>query len=210
MCDKGLGAALFMTLFRSFIRAVSNMDFYARVGSGDGKSSADRLKNAISLTNRYIAETHGDTGMFATIFFGILDPRTGVLTYINGGHLPPMLINKHGAKEFLKLTGPAVGAASDAEYAIREVVIEQGDTFFAYSDGLTDTANPAGEYYSEERLIPLFAGDQTLSSLLVQIQQQIENYATGAQQYDDITMLAVRRMQGGYTSKCTCIPTPRS
>ena len=195
VCDKGLGAALFMTLFRSFIRAVSNMDFYARVGSGDGNSSADRLKNAISLTNKYIAETHGDTGMFATIFFGILDPRTGVLTYINGGHLPPMLINKHGAKEILKLTGPAVGAASDAEYAIMEVVIEQGDTFFAYTDGLTDTANPAGEYYSEKGLIPLFAGDQTLSSLLVQIQEQIENYATGAQQFDDITMLAVRRMK---------------
>jgi serine phosphatase RsbU (regulator of sigma subunit) len=195
VCDKGLGAALFMTLFRSFIRAVSNTDFYVRAGSGDGNSSADRLKNAISLTNRYIAETHGDTGMFATIFFGILDPLTGVLTYINGGHLPPMLINKHGAKEFLKLTGPAVGAASDAEYAIMEVVIEEGDTFFAYTDGLTDTANPAGEYYSEEGLIPLFSGDQTLSSLLVQIQEQIENYATGAQQYDDITMLAARRMK---------------
>jgi sigma-B regulation protein RsbU (phosphoserine phosphatase) len=76
-----------------------------------------------------------------------------------------------------------------------EVVIEEGDTFFAYTDGLTDTANPAGEYYSEEGLIPLFAGDQPLSSLLVQIQEQIENYATGAQQYDDITMLAARRMK---------------
>ena len=193
VCDKGLGAALFMTLFRSFIRAVSNIDFYARVGSGDGSSSADRLKNAISLTNNYIAETHGNTGMFATIFFGILDPRTGILTYINGGHLPPMLVNWHGAKEILKRTGPAVGAASDADYAIREVVIEQGDTFFAYTDGLTDTANPAGEYYSVEGLIPLLAGGRTLSSLLVQIQEQIENYATGAQQYDDITMLAVRR-----------------
>jgi len=193
VCDKGLGAALFMTLFRSFIRAVSNIDFYARVGSGDGNSSADRLKNAISLTNNYIAETHGNTGMFATIFFGILDPRTGVLTYINGGHLPPMLINKQGAKEILKLTGPAVGAASDADYAIMEVVIEQGDTFFAYTDGLTDTANPAGEYYSAKGLIPLLAGDQTLSSLLLQIQKQVENYATGARQFDDITMLAVRR-----------------
>jgi serine phosphatase RsbU (regulator of sigma subunit) len=195
VCDKGLGAALFMTLFRSFIRAVSNIDFYARGGSGDGNSSADRLKSAISLTNNYIVETHGNTGMFATIFFGILDPHTGVLTYINGGHLPPMLINEHGAKEILILTGPAVGAAPDADYAIMEVMIEQGDTFFAYTDGLTDTANPAGEYYSEKGLIPLFAGDQTLSSLLVQIQKQIENYATGAQQFDDITMLAVRRME---------------
>jgi serine phosphatase RsbU (regulator of sigma subunit) len=195
VCDKGLGAALFMTLFRSFIRAVSDIDFYARAGSGDGSSSADRLKNAISLTNNYIAETHGNTGMFATIFFGILDPRTGILTYINGGHLPPMLINWHGVKEILKRTGPAVGAVFAADYAIKEVVIEQGDTFFAYTDGLTDTANPSGEYYSVEGLIPLLAGDRTLSSLLVQIQEQIENYATGARQFDDITMLAVRRMK---------------
>jgi len=195
VCDKGLGAALFRTLFRSFLRAISDLDSYARIASGDGNTSEYRLKNAISLTNKYIAETHGDTGMFATIFFGILDPHTGVMTYINGGHLPPMLIDKHGVKEILKLTGPAVGAAADSDYAIMEVVIEQGDTFFAYTDGLTDTANPAGEYYSEEKLIPFFAGDQTLSSLLVQIQEQIENYATGAQQYDDITMLAVRRMK---------------
>jgi serine phosphatase RsbU (regulator of sigma subunit) len=194
VCDKGLGAALFMTLFRSFVRAVSNIDFYARVGSGEASSSAVRLKNAISLTNNYIAETHGDTGMFATIFFGILDPRTGVLTYINGGHLPPILINKHGTKEVLKRTGPAIGAVSDADYGIMEVVIEPGDTLFAYTDGLTDTANLAGECYSEEGLIPLFAGEQTLFSLLVEIQQQAENHAAGAPQFDDITMLAVRRM----------------
>ncbi len=195
VCDKGLGAALFMTLFRSFIRAVSNIDFYARVGSGNGYSPADRLKNAISLTNNYIAETHGTTGMFATVFFGILDPHTGVLTYINGGHLPPILINKQGVKQVLKLTGPALGAVPDADYGIMEVVVEQGDTFFAYTDGLTDTANPAGVCYSKEGLIPLLAEDQALSSSLVRIQKQIESYATGAQQFDDITMLAVRRMR---------------
>ncbi len=184
-----------MTLLRSFLRDVSNIDFYARVGSGDGNSSADRLKNAISLTNNYISETHGNTGMFATVFFGILDLRRGVLTYINGGHLPPLLINERGAKEVLKLTGPAVGAASDADYGVMEVVIEQGDTFFAYTDGLTDKANPAGECYSEKGLISLIAGDQTLSSSLVQIQKQVENHALGAEQFDDITMLAVRRMR---------------
>jgi len=46
-----------------------------------------------------MAETHGHTGMFATAFFGILDPRTGTLTYVNGGHLPPLLVNAHGLKE---------------------------------------------------------------------------------------------------------------
>lgn len=192
VCDKGLGAALFMTLFRSFIRAVSNIDFYARVESSHGLSSMDRLKNAISLTNNYISETHGDTGMFATIFFGILDTCTGVLTYINGGHLPPMLINNHGVKEILILTGPGVGASSDAIYTIREVQVEPGDTFFACTDGLTEIENTAGEIFSVEELIPLLTLDQTLSSSLSQIQERMKSFLSGAQQIDDITMLSFR------------------
>ncbi len=94
VCDKGLGAALFMTLFRSLIRAVSNIDFFTNAEYAGTISPGMRLKNAMSLTNNYIAETHGNTSMFCTIFFGILDTQTGVLTYINGGHLPPMVINQ--------------------------------------------------------------------------------------------------------------------
>jgi serine phosphatase RsbU (regulator of sigma subunit) len=194
VCDKGLGAALFMTLFRSFIRAVSNIDSYAHAGSVNANSCADRLKYAISLTNNYIAETHGNTGMFATIFFGMLDPRTGLLTYINAGHLPPMLIKKRGPKETLKLTGPAVGVAHDADFAILEVVIERGDTLFAYTDGLTDTADSAGASYSDRVRLPSFDSNQTLAAWLSQIQKQNENRNTDTGQFDDITMLAVRRL----------------
>jgi serine phosphatase RsbU (regulator of sigma subunit) len=195
VCDKGLGAALFMTLFRSFIRSVSNIDFYASTCSGYGTASAERIKNAISLTNNYIIETHGDTGMFATIFFGIFDTHTGLLTYINGGHLPPQLINKHGVKDNLTLTGPAVGGIQDAEFTVREVMIEPGDIFFAYTDGLTDTENTAGETFNEKGLIPMFYLDQTLSSILHKIQKQLDAFSTGTRQIDDITMLAVKRIK---------------
>ena len=131
--------------------------------------------------------------MFATIFFGILDTCTGVFTYINGGHLPPLLIKKNGAKEILTLTGPGVGASSDAEYAIRKVQVEPGDTFFACTDGLTETENTAGETFSMEELIPILVLDQTLSSLLSQIQERMKRFSSGAQQLDDITMLSFRR-----------------
>jgi serine phosphatase RsbU (regulator of sigma subunit) len=194
VCDKGLGAALFMTLFRSLIRAVSNIDFFANAEYAGKISSGIRIKNAISLTNNYIAETHGDTSMFATIFFGILDTPTGILTYVNGGHLPPMIINRRGVKDFLKPTGPAVGVSAGAEYAIGEAAFEPGDTLFAHTDGLTDTANPTGEFFNEKDLIPFLVTDQPLSSLLEQIQSQIQDYSTGAQQIDDITMLAIRRI----------------
>jgi serine phosphatase RsbU (regulator of sigma subunit) len=193
VCDKGLGAALFMTLFRSLIRAVSNIDFFTNAEYAGRISISTRLKNAISLTNNYFAETHGHTSMFCTIFFGILDTHTGRLTYVNGGHLLPLIINRLGVKETLKVTGPAVGIEAGREYTIGEVMIEQGDTFFAHTDGLTDTINPAGEYFDKHELVPLFTGDQSLTLLLEQIQNQVKDYSTGAKQFDDITMLAVRR-----------------
>jgi GAF domain-containing protein len=194
VCDKGLGAALFMTLFRSLIRAISNIDFFARVEDKSVNTSTARLKNAISLTNNYIAEIHGDTGMFATIFFGILDTNTGMLTYINGGHLPPLLVNAQGVKEILKISGPAVGAMTDADYVIREVMIEHGESFFAYTDGLTDTVNPAGEFFSEKDLIPFLIEDRPLSPLLTEFQKRVADHAAGVKQFDDITLLAARRL----------------
>ncbi|HEX9090219.1 MAG TPA: SpoIIE family protein phosphatase, partial [Anaerolineales bacterium] len=193
VCDKGLGAALFMTLFRSLIRAVANIDFFTSTEYSDRISSAVRLQNAISLTNNYIAETHGDTSMFCTIFFGILNTHTGLLTYINAGHLPPVVINQLGVKETLKPTGPAVGVTGGAEYALNEILLEPGDALFAYTDGVTDAVNTSSEPFNKEELFPLFMDERSLPALLEYIQQRIEDFSTGAQQVDDITTLAVRR-----------------
>ena len=193
VCDKGLGAALFMTLFRSLIRAVANIDFFTNTEYAGKISSGMRLQNAISLTNNYIAETHGDTSMFCTIFFGILDTHTGALTYVNGGHLPPMVISQHGVKETLKLTGPAVGVAPGAEYALNQALLEPGDILFAHTDGVTDAINPAGESFDKTELVPLIMTEQSLSTVLEQIQEQIKGFSAGAQQVDDITILAVKR-----------------
>ncbi len=195
VCDKGLGAALFMTLFRSLIRAVSNIDFFTNAEYAGTIDTARRIENAMSLTNNYIAETHGDTNMFCTIFFGMLDRTSGLLTYINGGHLPPIVINQRGVKEKLTLTGPAVGLAAGTKYGIGEVRLEPGDVLFAHTDGLTDTVNPDGEYFDIEELIPLFAGDKSLSALLDQVQSRLKEYSSGTTQIDDITLLAVRRKE---------------
>lgn len=193
VCDKGLGAALFMTLFRSLLRAVANLDFYARVESAVPASPAVRLQNAVSLTNNYIAETHGDTGMFATAFFGILDTHTGSLAYINCGHLPPFLANRDGIRKTLPPTGPAVGVFPDAAFTIAEEVLQPGDLLFAYTDGLTDTENPSGEYFTVAGLVSLLNASLPPSSLLEQIHDRLSIHAAGARQYDDITLLAVRR-----------------
>jgi serine phosphatase RsbU (regulator of sigma subunit) len=193
VCDKGLGAALFMTLFRSLIRAISTMEPFANAEHTGAINPGRRIENALSFTNNYIAETHGKTSMFCTIFFGILDPSSGLLTYVNGGHLPPVVINQLGIKETLKVTGPAVGLAPGMSYTIGEVVIEPGDMLFAYTDGLTDTINPDGEFFDKKELIPLLVNSQSLSSMLAEIQNRVKDYSSGATQVDDITQLALRR-----------------
>ena len=193
VCDKGLGAALFMTLFRSLIRAGSSIDALTQPTATAGVSASQRLRNAVSLTNNYVAMIHGKTSMFATVFFGILDTRSGRLAYVNGGHVPPLVINSHGVREALKRTGPAVGLSPDADYSTGEAVIERGEMLFGYTDGLTDAANPAGEYFGEQGMIPLLAKAEPLASILEQIRGLVEAHSAGTQQVDDITMLAVRR-----------------
>ncbi|MDE3089520.1 MAG: response regulator, partial [Chloroflexota bacterium] len=92
VCDKGVGAALYMALFRSLLRVTSNLDYFAdRHRPSAPSNPAANLKNAVALTNNYIARTHEQASMFATLFFGILDPATGALIYINGGHQPPII-----------------------------------------------------------------------------------------------------------------------
>jgi sigma-B regulation protein RsbU (phosphoserine phosphatase) len=170
------------------------MDAFAPAGTpAFAPPPAVRLKNAVTLTNDYIAGTHGRIGMFATLFFGLLDPRTGELAYVNGGHLPPMLIGAGGLKGRLERTGPAVGAWLNADYGVGQAALELGDALFAFTDGLTETANRAGEFFSADALIPLFASDQPLPAALARIQQRIESYAAGEHPADDVTMLAVRR-----------------
>lgn len=195
VCDKGLGAALYMTLFRSFIRAAANRDFYTRVNSKDELKPAERLLNAITLTNNYIAETHGDTGMFATIFFGILDIISGKLFYINAGHLPPILLNSQGKVQSLTRTGPGVGASPDATYEIHDVVLAKQDTFFACTDGLTEVESTSGEPFMEKSLIPELTITQPLTSCLENIRLILERFSGGLRQMDDITMLAIRRKE---------------
>ncbi len=192
VCDKGLGAALFMTLFRSLLRAVANLDFYARAASAEVDSSAARLRSAVSLTNNYIAETHGRTGMFATVFFGILDLRTGTLEYINCGHYSPLVLDRSGIKQSLDVSGPALGIRLDASFNLRQAALAPGDLLFAYTDGLIDIANPAGEFYTVEDLVPLLLQEGPLPELLEHLMQWAESRAEGSKQYDDITLLALR------------------
>lgn len=148
----------------------------------------------MELTNKYIANTHGTTSMFATIFLGVLDPSNGELLYVNGGHEFPILVNSAGIRERLEPTGPLVGIIPGAQFEIESVGIEPGDTLVAFTDGVTEAQNAAGEFFGRERLYALLARPaSTASELLDAIQSSVREFAGDADPSDDIALLAVRR-----------------
>ena len=148
----------------------------------------------MSLTNNYIAETHGESGMFATIFFGILDPRNGRLIYINGGHEPPLIAQSGSIREALQKTGPAVGVIRDRVFDVRETQIHSGDIFLALTDGVIEAKNVHGEFFGRERLRQILqqAGDSA-SGLIKSIELALHQHISSGVQFDDITLLAARK-----------------
>jgi serine phosphatase RsbU (regulator of sigma subunit) len=148
------------------------------------------------LTNNYIAETHEASGMFATLFFGILDPRDGSLTYINGGHEPPLILEAGGVCESLRKTGPAVGAIPDCSFDTLETRLNPGAMFFAFTDGVPEAKDPIGDFFGRERLLNILRSDSgSTHELLKTVESELHHYMNGATQFDDITLLAVRRVR---------------
>ena len=211
VCDKGVGAALFMALFRSLIRIFSGQ-FEVNGGSCPGSSlpleiapdpvsdaAIDRpdleVLQAVVHTNRYIASNHGDLGMFATLIFGVLDPVSGHLSYINAGHDPIYVLRPGGGiRAQLEATGPAVGIEGNSTFAVRHATIRPGETFFSYTDGIPEATSREGEFFGKKRLMGLLEGPlASASGLVAAIAGQVSDHTGEAEQFDDITMLAVRR-----------------
>lgn len=188
VCDKGVGAALFMALFRTLLRATATGD---PSGFADAASGLER---AVRLTNDYIARTHGRSNMFATLFFGVLDCATGSLFYVNGGHEAPVLFGPGGAASRLPPTGPAVGMMPDMAFEVRQARLAPGEGLLLFTDGVTEARDERGAFYGEERLLAVLA-DPTSSAgaLLDAIEASVAAHVGGAEQSDDRTLLAVRR-----------------
>lgn len=214
--DKGVGAALFMSLSRSLIRAFAEQ--HRPLGWMDSlttditdKSVEEKSKRkdkrrvllsagtsallAVELTNSYIAKYHSSMNMFVTLFFGVLDPATGMLTYINGGHNPPVVIGADGAvKARLTPTGPAVGMLPDMDFGIDQIKLGPGDLLMTFTDGVPEARAPDREFFSEERLLALLQQPApSVVVLLDRIENSLQDFIAEADQFDDITMLAVRR-----------------
>jgi sigma-B regulation protein RsbU (phosphoserine phosphatase) len=192
VCDKGVGAALFMTLFRSLLRFTITAK-----NISDTLSPIEKLKHAVTLTNNYVANIHGDTGMFATVFIGLLNLEDGKLYYINAGHERPMLVDESGNRQQeLESTGIAIGVMPDMEYSVKEIVLDPGDLLFAYTDGVPDVTDVDEIPFGKEPLFKLLANDTCcVSDLVSGINAKLTTHIGEAKQFDDITMVAVKRLK---------------
>ena len=196
VCDTGVGAALYMALFRSLIRILSGGtdNHHQPHERPENGAPAEVLLHTVRALNDYISVTHAQEHMFATLFFGILDPQSGRLYYINGGHEPPILIGRHEIKKRLDPTGPAVGAFPYHDFSVGRVTLEPGDILFGYTDGVIDARNPAGEPFSRDRLMEaVLASPLSPRHLIADVKARLERFTQGEEPFDDITLLAIGR-----------------
>ncbi|HPO56161.1 MAG TPA: SpoIIE family protein phosphatase [Ignavibacteriaceae bacterium] len=177
---KGVPAAIFMAVSRTLIRATA----LKGIGAGECMSYVNNL-----LCNESVSS------MFVTVFYAILNIRTGVVEYSNAGHNPPYLMRTNGEiSEIEKTGGIVLGALEDYEFKSNSVKLEPGESIFMFTDGVTEAFNAADDLYSEERLVELLKQlcGKDLKDVVDAVNKDVEFYSTGVPQSDDITILSIK------------------
>ncbi len=177
---KGIPAAMFMMRARAVIKAL------AETGASVDEIARDANDTLCQGNER---------GMFVTVWLGILDIKTGVLDYVNGGHTPPRLLHPDGTGEWLKKkSGIMLGSMGEIPYKPRSCRMVPGDVIYLYTDGVPEGNNQAGEFYGYERLEAVLGSCQGMDpvAMCLTVREDLEAFAQGAEQFDDITMLALR------------------
>ncbi|MCU1239526.1 MAG: hypothetical protein JWO71_252 [Candidatus Acidoferrum typicum] len=180
---KGLGAALLTQLLQGALSALTLGTDPVRV---------------FNHLNRFLCN-HAEVGRYATMFFGILDEK-GSLDYINAGHPSPILIRRNGCPEEAFTEGSfPVGLVPEAEYSTACVKLDPGDTLVLFSDGVTEAMDPQEELFGVPRLKQFLMGhnETPLDELQKLLLESVENFARGASQADDLTLLLVRYRTAG-------------
>jgi len=177
---KGVPAAIFMAVCRSLIKATALK----------GGTPAECLTHV-----NHLLCPDNDAAMFVTVFYGILNTRSGEFTYSNAGHHLPYLIKHNGPLTVLQPTnGMALGVMEEAVFTSRTMSVHSQDSLFLYTDGVTEAINSHGELYAESRLEQVLTRTKRQSSVEI-IQATIDDvrsYAENTPQADDITILALR------------------
>ena len=178
---KGVPAAIFMAVSRTLIRATGIR----------GGSPAE----CISYSNKLLSDESVDC-MFVTVFYGIMNVTTGEVTYCNAGHNPPYIIKGTGEVKALEMSkDPMVGAISGIDYHDCQLQLDKGDALVMFTDGVTEAMNTANEEFGEARLeVTLSKTFSKCQDMVEAIKTDVAGFVDGAEQSDDITVLALKRL----------------
>jgi sigma-B regulation protein RsbU (phosphoserine phosphatase) len=181
VADKGVPAALFMALSRTLVR---NMTI-------DGRSPARAIARANDLI---VADARSD--LFVTLFYAVLEPVAGEITYVNGGHVPPLVLrSSDGAIEELRVPGMALGILSGASFEQHKAHLDPGDTLVLYTDGVTDATDATQQMFGMERLKAVMSANRNQSAayLVEVICEAVGSFVGDAAQFDDLTLVVAKR-----------------
>jgi len=181
--DKGVGAALYMALSWTLIRT------YAA-------EYPTQPELVLSAANRRILmDTSAE--QFVSVFYGIIDPTTGELTYCNAGHCPPYLLRTHngGAVESLTRTGMVLGVQQDEKWEQASAQLAPGDVLVLYTDGITDAEDERGVFFGHERLLEMVQAKPGGSAQEIQdsLLTAVDSFVGNRVQFDDMALMVVMR-----------------
>jgi sigma-B regulation protein RsbU (phosphoserine phosphatase) len=186
---KGVPASLFMVISKTMLKNIA----FSMADRGD-------FGRAMVRANRHLCEDNEEM-MFVTIFFGVLNLKTGEFTYVNGGHNPPLIGRAQGGTvdwNFIRDEKKThmVGVIEDAQYEEKRLTLAPGDMLYLYTDGVTEAMDAEKNLYTEERLQQTLnrvgTPNASAKDVLAAIRADIDAHAGGAEQSDDITMLGIR------------------
>ncbi len=181
VCGKGIPAALFMAVSRTFIRSVG-MQF-------------EHVGECMTNVNRLLASSSVDY-MFVTVFYAIYDIRTGLLTYCNGGHNPPYLLHANGTTEELPVSDNLiVGALKGIQFKENALQLDHGDTLVMYTDGVPEAMKPTREVFGMKRFGNTLSGliGKSSQEVVETVKAEVADFIGDDEQSDDITLLVVKR-----------------
>jgi len=179
VCGKGVPASLFMAVTQTIMRLVVRFD--------------QDLQTEINSANNLMAANNREE-MFTTLFCGLLDVRSGTMTYCNCGHNAPLVLRKDASTfETLRTCGPPLGILDDSNYVPRSIALAPGDVLVLYTDGVTEAENMQKALFGNKRLeeAVLEKRGAPARDVVEHVIARVTDFAKGAVQSDDITCVAV-------------------
>ena len=180
VAGKGMPAAIYMAVCKTMLKAIAS-------------EVSDPAECINKVNNMLIPES--DIATFVTVFFGVLNVKTGELNYCNGGHNLPYIVTEEGEiTEIEDVGGLLLGKFENAPYQKGTVQLNPGDTVVTFTDGVTEAENETSDFFDEERVITYLKknGSRPLDSQVKGLFLEVLKFAGSATQSDDITVLSVR------------------